>query len=115
MASKEEFKTFIRQNPDLVTRVNNNETTYQKLFELYSLAGADRVLSTFPQSVPKKTAGGLFDTVKKVNMESIQEHINTARKAISFFQELSTKDVKDLAGGLKGPSTPRPINKFFED
>lgn len=46
-------------------------------------------------------------------MDSVQKHINTAQKALGLVQELTGKST--TASAIKGPVTPRPINKFFED
>ena len=51
--------------------------------------------------------------MKKIDMDSVQKHINTAQKALGLVQELTGK-----SGNVptpKGPVNPRPINKFFED
>ena len=52
--------------------------------------------------------------VKNVDMDSIQKHINTAQKALGFISELTTKNASPTSIA-KGPTTPRPLNKFFED
>ena len=47
-------------------------------------------------------------------MNSIQEHIKTAQKALNLVSELTTKGTSGIES-VKGPVTPRPLNKFFED
>ena len=39
MDKKEEFKTFIKDKEFLIDKVNNGETTWQKLYEIYDLYG----------------------------------------------------------------------------
>ena len=39
MNKKEEFKEFIRKNPNLIKYVNNGEMTWQKFYEMYDLYG----------------------------------------------------------------------------
>ena len=48
-------------------------------------------------------------------MNSIQEHIKTAQKALNLVQELTQKGTEGVSNLAKGPITPRPLNKFFED
>ena len=50
-----------------------------------------------------------------MDMNSIQEHIKTAQKALNIVSELTGKS--DVASSLTSsiPKVPRPINKFFED
>ena len=56
------------------------------------------------------------DVVKNVNVDSIKSHIGTAQKAIDFVADLTKKDPAKVDSILKNiPSSPRPLNKFFED
>ena len=51
---------------------------------------------------------------KNIDVDSIQKHINTAQKALGLVQEFASKGASGISN-IKGPLTPRPINKFFED
>ena len=59
----------------------------------------------------------ITNMVKNVNVDSIKSHINTAQKAIDFVSDLTKKNpTSNIAENLtKGPVSPRPLNKFFED
>ena len=59
----------------------------------------------------------ITNMVKNVDVDSIKSHINTAQKAIDFVTDLTKKNgVSNPALNLaKGPVSPRPLNKFFED
>ena len=59
--------------------------------------------------------GGIADKLKSLDMNSIQEHIKTAQKALNLVQELTQKGTDNLSSLAKGPQIPRPLNKFFED
>ena len=39
--SKETFKTFAKQHPELAKTVLNGTTTWQKLYEIYDIYGID--------------------------------------------------------------------------
>ena len=41
MSKKEEFKTFIKNNPGFIKYVNNGEMTWQKFYEMYDLYGEE--------------------------------------------------------------------------
>ncbi len=116
MTKKEEFKEFVKTKPELADYVNKGEMTWQKFYELYDLYGNDRsIWSKFGKMLPNNSSlSGLTDLVKNIDLNSIQSHINTAQKALGFIQELTSKNA---AGNIisKGPTVPRPINKFFED
>jgi len=118
---QEEFKNFVRTKPELIKYVQNGEMTWQKFYELYDLYGTDESIwnkyilrdrSGVEDSISKIT-----NMVKNVNVDSIKSHINTAQKAIDFVSDLTKKNsTPNIAENLtKGPVSPRPLNKFFED
>ena len=129
MDKKEEFKNFARNNPGLKNHVENGSMTWQKFYEMYDIYGNDQ--NTWQKykanNIPKQedrffnpnTITNLTGLVKKVNMTSVQKHINTAQKAINLFKEFGTKGSSSATNTLssisKGPLRPRPLNKFFED
>jgi len=118
---QEEFKNFVRTKPELIKYVQNGEMTWQKFYELYDLYGTDESIwnkyilrdrSGVEDSISKIT-----NMVKNVNVDSIKSHINTAQKTIDFVSDLTKKNsTSNIAENLtKGPVSPRPLNKFFED
>ena len=118
---QEEFKNFVRTKSELIKYVQNGEMTWQKFYELYDLYGTDESIwnkyilrdrSGVEDSISKIT-----NMVKNVNVDSIKSHINTAQKAIDFVSDLTKKNpTSNIAENLtKGPVSPRPLNKFFED
>ncbi len=118
MSKKEEFKEFVKNKPELVDYIKNGEMTWQKFYELYDMYGQDRSVWNKYESINKSgITGGLGkigDVLKNVNMDSIQEHIGTAQKALGFVQELTGKGASNILKS-KGPTSPRPMNKFFGD
>ncbi len=119
MDKKEEFRTFVKDKPELSDYIKSGEMSWQKFYELYDLYGGDRSVWDKYPGIKKQTnlgssMGKIGDILQNVNIDSIQEHIGTAQKALGFVQELTNKGVSSVAKA-KGPSTPRPINKFFGD
>ena len=53
--------------------------------------------------------------IQTMDMNSIQEHIKTAQKALSIVSELTGKSDTTTPLTATIPKVPRPINKFFED
>lgn len=117
MDKKESFKAFASSHPELIKHVQNGSMTWQKFYEIYDIYGesesawqnylADATVST--------SAFSIADKFKNIDMSSIQEHIKTAQKALNLVQELTTKSADGVSDLAKGPITPRPLNKFFED
>ena len=123
MNKKEDFKRFIKDKPYLVNYIQNGSMSWQKFYELFDLYGdntevwnkySDTRNTNLNDQITK-----LSDLVKNVNLDSIKGHINTAQKALDLVSELTTKNATDALNTVtnltKGPTTPRPLNKFFED
>lgn len=125
MAKKEEFKTFARLHPELVKYVKSGEASWQKFYEIYDIYGEDAsawkdYLRTNNETVTSTNDYGiktLTDKLKNIDLNSIQEHINTAQKALGIVQELTGKGGVGAAttAAAKEVIDPRPINKIFED
>lgn len=128
MSKREEFKNFVKTKPELVRYVESGEMTWQKFYEIYDLYGnSSEVWNKYKKEendtrVAPSVADGIekiTNMVKNVDMESIKSHINTAQKAIDFVQDLTVKKGINSDGIVntlnKGPASPRPLNKFFED
>ena len=113
MASKEDFKKFVANNPDFAKHVNSGNMTWQKFYEMYDLYGEDSSVWNDYRNVNNANSfGKINDFIKNVDMDSIKGHISTAQKALDFVQELTSKGTSNIP---KAVSTPRPLNKFFED
>lgn len=123
MNKKDDFKRFAQAHPELVHYVKSGEMSWQKFYEIYDIYGenndawSEYTTSRSTNKTQEETAslGGFADKLKNIDMNSIQEHIKTAQKALGLVQELTSKGSEGLGNLAKGPQIPRPINKFFED
>lgn len=121
MANKEEFKNFVRKNPKLLGFVKKGEMTWQKFYELFDLYGEENeiwapYLNTVSKSSVISTSSVFdsFDWLKKIDLDSIQEGINSLQRVVGVVGDLTNKNT------VKEPSTkeeykPRPLYKHFED
>ena len=122
---KEKFKSFIRNNPNLINYVENGEYTWQKFYEMYDLYGENDSIwdkfkeigdakSVIDSITPKTTVGDtslkdLFNMVKKIDLESVRKGAEGLQKAIALVQDIAK------------PSNPtntyqaRPLYQHFED
>ncbi len=115
MNKKEMFKAFAKNHPELVTYVKNNTMSWQKFYEIYDIYGED--MNAWKEYItPVKSnsfiPSGIEDKLKNIDMNSIQEHIKTAQKALALVSELTASKASTDS---PIPKVPRPINKFFED
>ncbi len=111
--SKEQFKEFVKNKPELAEYVENNEMTWQKFYELYDLYGEDEsVWRKYSKS--SKPTKKISDYMEKFDPDSLQKHIENAQKALDIFSELATKTTENLNNNVK-PNIARPLSKFFGD
>lgn len=119
MATKDDFKIFARKHPELVSFIKNGEASWQKFYEIYDIYGEEENAwkDYFKKETPNKQTDynlkNLTDKIKNIDLNSIQEHITTAQKALGIVQELTGKT--NVSTTEKEIIEPRPINKIFED
>ena len=117
--SKELFKEFVKKNPNLIKYVNSNEMTWQKFYELYDMYGEDekvwnKYLKQEKKDISNLSAATAFtdfvNFLKTVNLDGLQEGINSVQRVLGIFQDFTKKDNSN-----KEEYKPRPIYKHFED
>ena len=112
---KEDFKKFVSLHPELIKFVNNNQMTWQKFYDMFSLYGSnsnvwDEFLNKKDTTNTKTTSiSDIIEAIKKVDMDSVQKNITTINKALGLIGSLITKDE------VTDTYTPRPLYKKFED
>ena len=108
MDRKSEFKEFVKKYPSFASYVQNKNTTWQELYELWDMYGDDdKVFSRY------KTVGtdlnNVINGIKNINMDSVKKNLNSIEKGIKLLQDFVKKE--DPVSTYE----PRPIFKRFED
>lgn len=118
--SKESFKNFVREYPELGNSVMDNRTSWQKLYELFEMYGEDSniwdqyvtrsVSSSISHDNRESSFSELISMIKKVDLDSVQKGVNSLQKTIGLLQ--------DIGIGTKTKESvyePRPLYKYFDD
>ena len=113
MDKLEEFKAFIRDKEFLIDKVNNKETTWQNLYEIYDLYGKDA--SVFKNNEVKEDrnsenrVSSLLKAFEGVDVNKINENLEGVRKILAVLGEFSKKD------DVKPKRTYSNPNNRFDD
>ena len=110
--SKENFKLFAKNHPELADNVIKGKVTWQKLYELYDIYGENsNIWDKFKTSsedlqLPIKD---FFQTLKNLDMETVQKGVVNLQKTIGLIQDLGITSKNTSA------YEPQPIYRRFED
>lgn len=117
--SKETFKLFARNHPELASHVLKEEVTWQRLYELYEIYGEDSkvwdgyIVRSLPSQIEQgqNTFKDLVGVIKNIDLGSVQKGVNNLQKTIGLLQDIG------IGGTNRKKDTyePRPLYKYFED
>lgn len=118
--SKEAFKLFARNHPELASHVINNNISWQKLYELYEIYGEEgsiwnnylqnNVNQTFQLNNPA-TFKDLLNMIKNIDLDSVQKGVTNLQKTIGLLQDIGLGTTKSTPSIYE----PRPLYQYFED
>ena len=115
MDKKEEFKSFLKDNPDLINYIKENNSSIQKLYEIYDVYGTDKeVWDKYKKDTRNIDLNNIKDFVKNIDVNSIKNHIDSAQKMVDIVKELTSK-VGNNYNKVATPLTPKNINGLFDD
>lgn len=124
MTNIDNFKSFVKKNPNLITYVRNGTMSWQKFYEIYDLYGEDnKVWDEYRNNETKKevkeekssstsTISNIMEMAKNIDANKLQDGINSIQKAIGLFGDMLTKDTPNKNSSTY---TPRPVYRRFED
>lgn len=123
MSKIDDFKSFVKENPNLITYVKDNKMTWQNFYEMYDLYGkSSEVWNEYIKKdtesikeIPKstnKTLSEIVNMAKNMDVDKVQEGITNLQKAIALFSDIFVKQETDTRSSTY---TPRPIYRSFED
>ena len=108
----EEFKKFVRSNPQLINYVKNNKMTWQQFYEIYDLYGEDdSIWNDFKNNSNDtnivNTIKGVFNLFKGIDLNNVQKALTSLDKAIEALKGFNNNSSEIYE--------ERPNNKYFED
>lgn len=108
---KNEFKEFVRNNPNLIKYVKSGKKTWQDFYEIFSLYGSSD--SVWKEYLDLGSSSSLDFTswIKSLDVEGIQNGISSIQRVLGVFQDFVDKDDVSSNDEYK----PRPLYKHFED
>lgn len=110
MDKLEKFKEFIKDKEFLIDKVNNKETTWQNLYEIYDLYGESASIFKQPDNEknaeenineannPRNESAGdgrvnsLLKAFEGVDVNKINENLEGVRKILAVLSEFTKKD-----------------------
>ena len=111
MSNLDNFKLFVKNNPQFAEFIKNDQMTWQKFYELYDMYGEDSSIWNDFKST-KKTSPTINDIVeyaKKIDINKFQDGVNSLSKAVGLFSDLFT------GPGSINTYEPRAVYKRFDD
>ena len=106
---KEEFKEFVKDNPSLIKYVRNNEMTWQKFYEMYSLYGKDNKVWDEYLGKSNHSINEVVNWFKNIDLDNLKEGIGNLERVLGVVKDFTKKD--DIVSTYK----PRPLYKHFDD
>lgn len=117
-----QFKAFVKTNPNLIQYVRNNEMSWQKFYEIYDLYGEDeKVWQDYSTKSAVEEVKNVTETVgfaevfswlKNIDMDSLQSGISNVERVIGVLRDFNKPDTVDKP---KEGYKPRPLYKSFDD
>ena len=122
MTKIDNFKSFVRKNPNLITYVREKNTSWQELYDLY---GEDptiwnKYLNKEEKKIEEQTTStsntnplnNILTMAKNIDADKLQDGLSSIQKAVDLFGGLL---VKDKGTSTKSDYLPRPVYKRFDD
>lgn len=122
MTKIDNFKSFVKNNPNLISYIRNGQMSWQKFYELYDIYGEDEnVWREYKKEDIRKEIktskttsnfnfSNIIEMTKNLDTNKIQDGITSIQKALSLFGDMLIKDK-----GETNTYTPRPIYRRFDD
>lgn len=92
--SKENFKQFVRNNPNLIKYVKEHNTSWQHIYETYELYGENNdIWNEYTKDTRLSNSfNEIFNTIKNIDLEKLQNGIESIQNTISLIQNFGNNN-----------------------
>lgn len=113
MDNLDNFKLFVKKNPNFANYIKDGTMSWQKFYELYDMYGEDsEVWNEYKESTKKSpTLNDIVNMAKNIDMNKLQDGVNSLSKAVGLFSDLFANKGSSSVNNYK----PRAIYRRFED
>lgn len=99
MSKIDDFKLFVSKHPEFIDYVKEHKSvSWQTLYELYDMYGeSDSIWNKYLKEEVSSIGSikGLLNTLKNINIDSLEENISSIQKAVSLVEELTRSESKE--------------------
>ena len=122
--SREAFKTFVSKHPILVEKVSKEETTWQKLYEVYDIYKEDATAwepylkkeENKKVEIVEKNSDIFNKYLKNIDINQLQSGITSVQKVLGLVSDLFIKDDNTIDSKVNDSTyVSRAINNRFDD
>ena len=102
MSKIDNFKKFVSLHPEFVDYVKNNKVSWQTFYELYDLYGEDMSIwnKYITNSSESANVKGLINSLRNINLDSLEENINSIQKAVGLISEFTKPNSEEESNSI---------------
>lgn len=104
MEKIDKFKKFVSNHPEFIDYIKKNNVSWQTFYELYDLYGEDEKI--WNKYISKDigdsfSISSIINAIKNINLDSLEENVNSIQKIVSLVEELTSNDKKEENTSIK--------------
>ena len=102
MTKLEEFKNFVKDKKYIIDKVHSNETSWQKLYEIYDLYGEEHEVfkettNTINSTLlSKEGLSNAVNMIKNVDLDKLSSGLENVKKVVGAIQEITKPSSKTI-------------------
>ena len=115
--AKEDFKAFVRNNPQLIKYIKNKDMTWQSFYEIYDMYGDSKeAWSPYlekEKEKPKINNTDFMSYLKNIDLDAVQESINSIQRVLGVVSDLAAGN--STSNSSNNTYEPRPLYQHLDD